>query len=297
MKIVGLIPSRLNSTRLKQKALLKVEGIPIVIHTYMRSIQSKLLDDVYICTDSKLISDTAEKYKAKVIMTSKKHKNGTERIAEAAKKIQADLIVDIQGDEPLINPKDIDRVIKFHLKNLNFGCVVPHMKFYEKNKKNVVKIVHEKNRVIFFSRSDLPVPFRKKVEYLSKHLSIISFKKKDLITYSQLKMSNLEKYESIELLRCLDSNICIGTFLINGSSMSIDIKSDFNKALKLMKHDKIFKTYKKKLLIFDFDGVLADSIDNMEISWSHVKDKFNLKSNFDEYKNILDFLLKKSLKL
>ena len=248
MKIVGLIPSRLNSTRLKQKALLKVEGLPIVIHTYMRSIQSKLLDNVYICTDSKLIFVIAKKYKANVIMTSKKHKNGTERIAEAAKKIRADLIVDIQGDEPLINPKDIDKVIKFHLKNLNFGCIVPHMKFYEKNKKNVVKIIHEKNKVIFFSRSDLPVPFRKKLEYLSKHLSIISFKKKDLITYSQLKMSNLEKYESIELLRCLDSNITIGTFLINGSSMSIDIKSDFNKALKLMKHDKIFKIYKKKII-------------------------------------------------
>ena len=248
MKIVGLIPSRLNSTRLKQKALLKVEGLPIVIHTYMRSIQSKLLDSVYICTDSKLIFDTAQKYKANVIMTSKKHKNGTERIAEAAKKIRADLIVDIQGDEPLINPKDIDKVIKFHLKNLNFGCIVPHMKLFDKNKKNVVKIIHEKSKVIFFSRSDLPFPFRKKVKYLSKHLSIISFKKKDLITYGYLKMSDLEKYESIELLRCLTNNISIGTFLINGSSMSIDIKSDFKKVLKLMKNDKIFKTYKKKII-------------------------------------------------
>ena len=107
-KIIGLIPSRLKSTRLKEKPLLKLAKLPIVIHTYRRALISKLLDAVIIC----------KKYNTKCIMTSKKHLNGTERIAEAYLKLKKkyDLIVDIQGDEPLIDTKNIDEVVKFHKK-------------------------------------------------------------------------------------------------------------------------------------------------------------------------------------
>ena len=105
--IIGLIPSRLNSKRLKEKPLLEIDGLPIIVHSYKRSKLSKRLDDVIVCTDHKKIIDAVEKHGGKAIMTSKKHKNGTERIYEVAKKIKmAELIIDIQGDQPLIDPKE-----------------------------------------------------------------------------------------------------------------------------------------------------------------------------------------------
>ena len=104
MKILGLIPSRMGSQRLPEKALLPISGLPLVIHTYKRANLSKLLDKIIICTDSKKIYDTAKKNKSKAVLTSTHHQNGTERIAEAylKQKDKYDLVVDIQGDEPLI---------------------------------------------------------------------------------------------------------------------------------------------------------------------------------------------------
>ena len=121
-KILGLIPVRLNSSRLNQKSLLLIKKIPLIIHTYRRAKLSKKLDELIICCDDKKIFDVAKKFKAKVILTSKKHKNGTERINEAYLKIKKkyDLIIDIQGDEPLINPEQIDQVIDLSTELADF---------------------------------------------------------------------------------------------------------------------------------------------------------------------------------
>ena len=114
MKKIILIPTRINSKRLPAKALLQIEDIPLIIHTYKRACMSKLANDVYVCTDSVKIIEVCKKYQAKFVKTKSTHKNGTDRIAEAAKKLNLknkDLIIDVQGDEPLINPSDIDRTI------------------------------------------------------------------------------------------------------------------------------------------------------------------------------------------
>ena len=121
--ILGLIPSRLNSTRLKNKPLLEIDGLPIIVHTLKRAMLSKRLDKILVCTDSKKILDVVEKYGGNAILTSTKHKNGTERIAEVANKFNAKLIIDIQGDEPLVDQKDIDKVVDFHLKNKKFDVI------------------------------------------------------------------------------------------------------------------------------------------------------------------------------
>ena len=115
MKAVGLIPTRLNSTRLPQKALLPINDIPLIIHTYRRAKLSKKLNDVFICCDDIKIKKVAERFGAKVIITSKNHINGTERINEAYNKLKNkyDFVVDIQGDEPLISPYHIDQIVKF----------------------------------------------------------------------------------------------------------------------------------------------------------------------------------------
>ena len=145
-KIVGLIPARLDSSRLYAKSLLLIDGLPLVVHTYKRAKLSKLLKDVFICTDSRKIGDEVKKFNCNIIYTGK-NPTGTDRISEAAKKLKKryDLYVDIQGDEPLLNPKHIDKVINWHLKNFIFDIVVPSLKFKYIDTPNIVKIVKKFN--------------------------------------------------------------------------------------------------------------------------------------------------------
>ena len=242
--IVGLIPVRLNSSRLFRKAILEIDNIPMVIHTYKRSKLSKNLDDVYICTDSEKIISIAKKFNCKVIKTGKAL-TGTDRVSLAANKLkeQYDLYIDIQGDEPLLDPNHIDKVIKWHKKNMDFDIVVPSLKSKNIDTPHIVKIVKSKKRVLYFSRSLVPHPFRKKIIYHLKHLSVISFKPEALKKFKKLSESELEKIEGIELMRALENNMKIGTFNLGGSSFSVDTKDDFLKAIKFMNIDKIRKKY------------------------------------------------------
>ena len=231
-KILGLIPVRLNSSRLNQKSLLLIKKIPLIIHTYRRAKLSKKLDDVIICCDDKKILKVAKKFNAKAIITSKKHKNGTERIYEAYKKIKKDYdyIIDIQGDEPLINPQQIDKVIKFHLKNKDIDIILPSMSLKNISSYNIVKVVADKQgRVLYLSRSKIPHNFKKNGDYYLKHLSIISFKPEALKKFSMENVSRLEKIEGVELLRAIEIGLKVYTTIIKGNSFSVDIKEDFFK--------------------------------------------------------------------
>ena len=247
MKTVGLIPSRLNSTRLPQKPLLEIEDMPLVIHTYRRAKLSKKLDEVFICCDDDRILKIAKKYKAKAIMTSPHHTNGTERICEAFLKIKKkyDLIIDIQGDEPLISPYHIDKVVEFHKKNKNTDIILPHLLVKNLNNPNIVKIVADnKNNVLYLSRAPIPFEFKSQTKFVKKHLSIISFLPEALIRYSKSKKTSLEKIEDVELLRALEIGLKIRTLKMKGDSFSIDVVKDYKNAKLKMKDDKIFKIYK-----------------------------------------------------
>ena len=242
--IVGLIPSRLDSKRLKKKPLLEINDLPIIVHTFKRANLSKKLDKLIVCTDSKLIQNIVRKHGGNALLTSKKHKNGTERINEISKKIKASLIIDIQGDEPLLDPKHIDRVIEFHQRNHHFDIVLPTLKFKNPDQKNIVKVVSDKlNRVLYLSRSTIPYSFKKKPQFYNKHLSIISFKPEALKKYCIYKESYLEKIEGVELLRALENNLSIGTFSIKSNTFSIDIKEDYLKAIQAFKKDKYRNAY------------------------------------------------------
>lgn len=242
--IVGLIPSRIDSKRLKNKPLLEINNLPIVVHTFKRAQLSKNLDDLIVCTDSHKIKKVVEKHGGKCLITSKKHINGTERINEVAKKLKAKLIVDIQGDEPLLNPKHIDQVIKFHVKNFHFDIILPTLRFRSPESKNIVKVVsNSNNRVLYLSRSPIPFSFKKKPKFYNKHLSIISFKPQALKKYCQLKETYLEKIEGIELLRAIENNLSIGTFSIKSDTFSVDIKEDYLRAIQAFKKDKFKNAY------------------------------------------------------
>ncbi len=242
-KVIGLIPSRLESKRLKKKPLLLLNGLPLIVHTYKRSLLSKKIDEVYVCTDSNKIIDVLKKYNCKYIKTKRNFYNGTDRIASVTKFFKnVKLFVDIQGDEPLVSPEDIDNVIDFHNKNNKFDVVVPCIETKKTNSKNIVKIVKYKNKVIYMTRLDAPCGFQKKTKYY-KHLSVISFKPTALKNFSKLNRSYIESVESIELMRAIENDFKVGTFVTKSDSFSIDIKNDYLKAKKKMQIDKFRKLY------------------------------------------------------
>ena len=219
----------------------------MVVHVYRRTKMSNLLDDVIVCCENKKVYEVLKKYNCKSIFTSKKHKNGTERIAEAYKKTKKkyDLVVDIQGDEPLVDPKQIDNVIKFHLKNFSSDIVVPSLKIPLSEDHNIVKIVKDRNlNVLYFSRLKIPYGFKKKNKYLNKHLSIISFRPKALLQFASTKQTYLEKIEGIELLRALEIGMKIKSPNLLGDSFAVEVKRDYIRAKNYIKSDKFYKFYR-----------------------------------------------------
>ena len=244
MRVIGLIPSRLNSTRLANKALLPIHGLPLVVHTLKRSQLAKSLADVYVCTDSDEIAQAVIRHGGKVIMTSSKHANGTERIAEAAQQIEADYFVDIQGDEPLINPDHIDAVVAVHARHPEWDILLPSLPISDPESEHVVKVVHDASmRVMFLSRSVVPKPFRLRPAYYLKHMSIISFIPNALRRFSTLPPGILEVIEGVELMRALEHGLIIGTTLLNGNSFSVDVEDDYVRAKSQMLDDQICKRY------------------------------------------------------
>tara|TARA_B100000963_G_C22566912_1_gene644175 strand:+ start:735 stop:1478 length:744 start_codon:yes stop_codon:yes gene_type:complete len=241
--ILGLIPCRLNSKRLPRKALLNIDGLPLIVHTFKRAQLSKKLDRIIVCTDSEEIKKIVVEHGGEAILTKKSHKNGTDRIAEVAKKIICDVIIDIQGDFPMLDPKNIDKLVDFH-KNNNFDIIVPSSPLFDGSSKDVVKlIVNKSNKVLYFSRAPVPYSYNLKPKFYLKHMSIISFNRSSLIKYSNLKQSYYEKIEGVELLRAIENNINVGSFEISKDIFSVDIKKDYLKALSLMPLDPIRKKY------------------------------------------------------
>ena len=237
--IIGLIPSRLHSTRLKNKPLINIDGLPLVVHTLKRAQMSKLLDDVIVCTDSPKIGRIVKKNGGKFKLTSKRHKNGTERIASVANKFKNYLIVDVQGDEPLTNPNTIDKVINFHLKNkFKPEIVIPTRVMSHNSSETNVRVLSSKtNRIMYLSRAKIPYNYKNSVSFVDKHVSVITFSYNGLMKYKKLKPSPLEVIEDIELLRALENDMNVFSFKIKEKSFSVDINDDYLKAKIAMSND------------------------------------------------------------
>ena len=239
--IIGLIPARLNSKRLPLKPLKKINGISLIGHVLKRALKSKKLNKIVVCADSKMISDEVSKYGVETFMTNINIKNGTERIAEYLKKKdkikkKLKLVVDIQCDEVFLNPKYLDKIISFHLRNLKkYDVVIPHSLTYERNNKNYVKIISDNdNNVLYLSRSDSPFNFRSNFKGFKRHMDFITFKPSFLSKFKNLKKNHLEKYEGVELLRVLENGYKIGTINMNKDSFTINTFKDFKKAKKII---------------------------------------------------------------
>ena len=244
-KVIAILPARLESSRLPRKALKDICGLPMIVHVYKRCLLSKKLDEVYVATDSFEIKEVVEKYGGKVIMTSSKHETGTDRIAEAALELDAEIIVNIQGDEALANPKYIDRVTNELIENpdINVGILVNS--FSKKDSPSDIKVVLNKNNdVMYLSRSDIPSHSRSNNDSMLKAYHIVPLRKKFLLEFTQWEKGSLEKIESNEYLRILENGERIRAVHVESDAISVDTSEDLQYVREMMPYDFWFPQYK-----------------------------------------------------
>ncbi|MEZ9543751.1 3-deoxy-manno-octulosonate cytidylyltransferase [Vibrio sp. 10N.286.48.C11] len=240
--IVGLLPVRLESSRLPGKALKDIEGMPAIIHAYKRASLSKMLQDVYICTDSKDIIEVASQYGCKVIETGN-HRNGTERINEAVGQINADIVINIQGDEVLVNPQHIDSIAATMLDSSPDYClgVTPFEKF--NSPQDFKAVLDLSGNMIFCSRSDIPNQSINDGELL-KVVFIVGFTKASLKQFIEWPETPLERAEPNEFLRIIEHGYKIKTVKLDSAKISLDTESDLKEIRELMKNDSIYPMYR-----------------------------------------------------
>ena len=244
-KIIGLIPSRLGSKRLPGKALADISGIPVVIHVAKRALLSKSLSKVIVCTDSDEIYTKCKSYNIDAIITGTDYRNGTERIASVAEDQEFDFAIDIQGDEPLVDPDHIDIIAENLSKNdKNIDILIPTLDVPFSVPETIVRVQSSlSGRVMTLSRANIPHRYSLPISTIQKHLSVIGFTKYALKKYRGLEPTMNEQSEDIELLRAIENDMRVYSIPIKGNSFSIDIQDDLLRARVAMKSDKYFGKY------------------------------------------------------
>jgi len=244
MKTVAIIPARLESSRLPRKALADICGMPMIVHVFKRCLYSAVLSDVFVATDSDEIRSVVEEAGGKVVMTASKHATGTDRIAEAAKEIDTDIVVDVQGDEALVNPESIDKVVQPLIQDpsLNMGILVNP--FNRRNSPSDIKVVVDENMdVLYMSRADLPSDARTENPNLLKAYHIIPYRKKFLLQYASWTPGYLETTEYNEFLRGLEKGYKIRAVRVESDAISVDTEEDLAYVRQEMLSDSYFRKY------------------------------------------------------
>ena len=243
-KVVAIIPSRLESSRLPRKALIDILGMPMIVHVFKRCLFSKKLDEVYVATDSIEIKEVVESFGGRVIMTSSEHQTGTDRIAEAAQTIEADIIVNVQGDEALVNPQYIDKVVSALQESPQTNVAILVNPFNKRNSPSDIKVVlNENNEIMYLSRADIPSDARVENPTLLKAYHIVPFRKDFLLQYSKWEKSKLEQIEFNEYLRILEKGYTIKAVHVDSDSISVDTAEDLDYVIDKMKGDKLMPGY------------------------------------------------------
>jgi len=255
MNVVGIIPARIKSSRLPGKAMKKILNIPMVGHVYFRSKLSKILNEVYVATCDQKIKNYIKSIGGNVVMTSKKHQRAVDRTEEALKKIEKttkkkiNLVVMIQGDEPLLEPKMIYQVVNIFKRNKKVkisNLYTELKKLKEINDPNRVKVVLDnKNNAIYFSREKIPAKKVKKKCIYFKQGNVFCFRKEAINYFVNLKPSNLEKIESVDMNRLVENRYKVRMIKTNFNTINVDNYNDLKRAIKSMKTDRYFKLYKK----------------------------------------------------
>ena len=239
MRIVAAIPARLDSTRLPKKLLREICGKTLLVRTYEATVNSNLFDEVIVITNSHEIVSELENTKVKYIFDDSNYQTGTDRIAGVASKIEADIIINVQGDEPFINSNTIVSILNTfkHDKknNIKIVSVMTPIKDDQelKNPNNVKVFTDVSNNAIYFSRHPIPFKIDLNISKAHKHVGIYAFKKKSLIEFAKLNVGELESSEKIEALRLIENDIKIKMINSNDTFIGIDTEEDIQKAIKI----------------------------------------------------------------
>ncbi|MGB1207522.1 MAG: 3-deoxy-manno-octulosonate cytidylyltransferase [Chitinophagales bacterium] len=242
--IVGIIPARYASTRFPAKPLIDIGGKSMIQRVYEQAKKAKMLEAVYVATDDIRIKNHVEAFGGQVIMTLEEHQSGTDRCCEAAEKLSfcPNIIINIQGDEPFINPQQIDDLANvFQQKAATqiatlIKKITASKELFDENKPKVV--INKRNEALYFSRQTIPfLREETKENWLSKqafykHIGIYAYRFDVLKQITKLPVSSLEKSEKLEQLRWLENGFAIQTAMTEYESMSIDTPQDLKKMLK-----------------------------------------------------------------
>lgn len=237
-KILGVIPARFASTRFPGKALVDISGKPMIQHVFERASMARYLALVVIATDDERIRDAARGFGAPVRMTRPDHPSGTDRVAEVASAEQADLIVNIQGDEPLIDPFAIDAAVLGILGDpeVPMGTLSKRIEKPEEiDNPNVVKVVTDlSGNAIYFSRCPIPFVRGERVPGLHyKHVGLYVYRRDFLLAYSALPVGPLEKGERLEQLRALENGYKIRVVETEYESLGVDTPAELEQVARL----------------------------------------------------------------
>jgi 3-deoxy-manno-octulosonate cytidylyltransferase (CMP-KDO synthetase) len=243
MKTLGVIPARIASTRFPGKVLAILAGKTLIQHVWEKAKACKELDDVLIAADSDTVKSVALSFGAKVVMTKPDHPSGSDRIAEAVTSVDTDVVINIQGDEPFVDPETIDSLARL-LKNdaaCSMGTVVKEITDdLEFINPNVVKcVIDDKGYALYFSRA--PIPYNrdgKSSIKRYKHLGLYAYRKDFLLKYTTWPKGALESIEQLEQLRVLEQGYRIKTVVTTYESIAVDIPADLTKAEEWLKQSK-----------------------------------------------------------
>lgn len=239
MKVIGIIPSRYESSRFPGKPLVDLQGKPMIWWVYQQCRKVKGLDQVFVATDSEKIAEVCNKYDINVIMTSSQHQTGTDRLGEVAKKIDADYYINIQGDEPLIEPETIQKVINRCIEDdypdvVNTMTPITDKKDIESD--TCVKVVTNRDLMgIFLSRSPIPYPKKNQDIVYMKHLGLYGLSKKALTFFANTVRGDVEKVEDIEMLRFLENGYVIRFVVADSETVAIDKPEDADRVREILK--------------------------------------------------------------
>ncbi len=245
-----VIPARMGSTRLPGKPLKIIAGKPLIYWVIKAAQSVGNINEVILASDHEEIIKVGSELGIKSILTSTFHKSGTERLIEVSKKVRSDFFINLQGDEPLIEPHDIEYLIE-NLTKSNFDIVTLAHKInceQAKDPSRVKVICNYKNEAIYFSRNIIPYG----AQSFLQHVGIYGFTKKSLDLIDSLAETSLENLESLEQLRWLENNLKIGVFNSKNEVIGVDTIEDLKKVERILMLKKI------KILFSDVDGILTD---------------------------------------
>lgn len=240
MTSIVIIPARYDSTRFPGKPLYPLKGIPLIQHVYENATHARLADDVLVATDSETILEKVISFGGRAVMTNGRHQSGTDRIAEIAHAIDYDIIVNVQGDEPLIRPEMIDDVIALlEDKNASIGTLIKKIQNpHEIADPNVVKVVFDtRGFALYFSRAQIPfhaAHSESRTPDYYKHIGIYSYRREVLLTLAGMEQTGLEKIEKLEQLRALENGIRIKVRETSFETYGVDTPGDIERVEKCL---------------------------------------------------------------